>query len=97
MPTSFNGCGTIWYGRALPKSDGSVVVTEWIVLVWIPLIPLGSKRVIRADAHVPWWKYKPMFDNYVVVPVPFYMPHIIKGYCVTAAIIPLMMGLSFLF
>ena len=86
----------MWYGRALPANDGSVVVTEWITVFWTPLIPIGSKRVIRAEEDsVPWWKYKSMGERYNVVPVPLHIPHIIKGYAVTACL-AIVFGLSFL-
>ena len=45
MPYTLNGCGTKYYGRRDLKADGSYITTEWIVFVYIPLIPIGSFRV----------------------------------------------------
>jgi len=89
MVGSINGTGTMWYGKAHPRDDGSVVVTEWITLLWLPLIPLGSWRVNAVESNVPWWRYKPLGDEYQVARVPLHIPHVLKGYAVTlsAAII----------
>ena len=77
----------MWYGHALPEGDGSVVVTEWITFLWIPLVPLGSRRVIRAEEDaVPWYKYKSMGERYNVLPVPLHIPHVIKGYAITTCL-----------
>ncbi len=96
MPGSINGTGTMWYGRALPRDDGSVVVTEWITLVWLPLLPLGSKRIKKAaEDPVPWWKYKSLGENFETIPVPLHIPHVIKGYAATTCVV-VVLGLGFL-
>jgi hypothetical protein len=46
MPYTLNGCGTKYYGQRELMSDGSYITTEWIVFVYIPLIPIGSFRVL---------------------------------------------------
>jgi hypothetical protein len=74
VPSSFNGIGTTWHGSALKKPDGSYVVTEWFTILWVPIIPLGSKRV---------W---PQCDTYLVKPVRLHKPHLIKGYAATLLI-----------
>ena len=80
MPSSFNGTGTKYYGHALPLSDGSYVVTEWITLLWIPLIPLRSKRVWHVNyERRPWWDGRHI-TNFTVAPVPLYIPHLLKVY-----------------
>jgi hypothetical protein len=49
MAFTFNGIGTRYYGtRWLP--DGTHITTKWIVLIYVPLIPLGSVRVLEASA-----------------------------------------------
>lgn len=45
MPSSFNGIGTTYYGRREFRSDATYVTTEWFILFYIPIIPLGSFRV----------------------------------------------------
>ena len=86
MPGSINGTGTMWYGRAKPDDDGSIVATEWVTFLWLPLIPLASKRIKEVDKSVPWWKYKPLGDEYQVVSVPLHIPHVLKGYAVTLSV-----------
>lgn len=46
MPFTFNGIGTKYYGQREFLKDGSFVTTEWIVFVYIPIIPIGSFRVL---------------------------------------------------
>lgn len=46
MPWSFNGCGTRLYGNREQGDDGSFVTTEWITLVYLPIIPIRSFRVL---------------------------------------------------
>ena len=41
---SYMGCGTKLYGRS-DEYDGSYVATVWIVIIWLPVIPLRSYRV----------------------------------------------------
>ena len=61
MPTTYNGIGTHYYGKknrtgrtAACRSCGRVANLEsydtrlWFVIVFIPVIPLGRKRVIDA-------------------------------------------------
>lgn len=45
MPFTMRGCGTKFYGKRDNGPDGSYVTTEWITLVYLPLIPLRSFRV----------------------------------------------------
>lgn len=46
MPFSWNGCGTKYYGERELEADVSYITTEWIVFVCLPLVPIGSFRVI---------------------------------------------------
>ncbi len=47
MAASINGIGTRFYGAGSPRRDGSTVTTKWFAVIFIPLIPLSSYRVIR--------------------------------------------------
>lgn len=75
MPASINGIGTRWYGKALEESDGSYVVTEWATFVYIPFLPLGSKRVWPQGGN-----------EYRVARVAIHWPHILAGYAVLGGI-----------
>jgi hypothetical protein len=45
LAQTFNGFGTKIYGKRNPRADGSFLTTKWVVLFWIPFIPLRSLRV----------------------------------------------------
>ena len=45
MRFAVHGIGFMTYGQRDYWPDGSFVTTEWFVLGWMPLIPVGSKRV----------------------------------------------------
>ena len=47
MPFTINAIGTTYYGKRDLQPDGSYVTTEWVVFLFVPLIPLRSRRLIR--------------------------------------------------
>jgi len=51
MAFTFQGVGTKFYGQRDFRSDGSFVTTEWFVLLYIPIIPLRSFRVLYRGAE----------------------------------------------
>lgn len=51
MAFTINGIGSTYYG-CRPLLDGSYVTTKWAVILFIPLFPLGSFRVVQAS---PVW------------------------------------------
>lgn len=86
MAFTINGCGTTFYGSADPHPDGSHVVTTWVVLAYIPLIPLGSMRVLPVSQdHLPWYK-RSSGQQYRSLKVPLHMPHLWKGWGVTVGL-----------
>lgn len=42
---TLNGFGTKLYGKSAIDPDGSYIATKWIVVLFFPIIPLGSYRV----------------------------------------------------
>ena len=46
---SINGIGTSLYGKSELESDGSYVATKWFVFIFLPIVPLGSYRVMRGE------------------------------------------------
>jgi hypothetical protein len=46
MPFTFNGIGTSNYGKRDFRADGSYVTTEWFVLIFVPIFPLKSRRIL---------------------------------------------------
>lgn len=43
---SLNGIGTKFYGQRDFHADGSYITTQWLVFLYLPLIPLRSLRVV---------------------------------------------------
>jgi len=52
MPFTFNGIGTINYGARDFRPDGSYVTTEWVVVAYVPIAPLRSRRIRPAGQGV---------------------------------------------
>ena len=48
MPTNIMGCGTMFMGQRDYRPDGSYVTTEFATLLFFPLAPIRSCRVIEA-------------------------------------------------
>lgn len=83
MAFAFNGIGTTFYGKADEDDDGSYVVTEWVIFIFFPIVPLGSKRVWPVSQDdTPWWK-RDMGEKFQTIRVPLHLPHVWKGYAVT--------------
>jgi hypothetical protein len=47
---TFNGIGTRYYGRR-KLSDGTIITTKWVVFLFVPIVPLGSYKVIGEGDH----------------------------------------------
>src|SRR5262249_30662983 len=50
---TLQGFGTTFYGARDFHSDGSYITTEWMVIGWVPIIPLRSLRVRYQGAGAP--------------------------------------------
>jgi len=46
MPYRINGFGTAYYGKRDRAEDGSYITTQWVTALWVPIVPLGSYRVL---------------------------------------------------
>jgi hypothetical protein len=88
MPLSFNGIGTRYYGRADESDRGSYTATEWIIFLWLPIVPLRSWRVSQRRKGMDTL----LFSNakYLVRPLPLSLRQVVKGYLCTlmAVVIP---------
>lgn len=45
MAFTFHGIGSHFYGKRDFRSDGSYVTTEWVVIFYVPVVPVRSLRV----------------------------------------------------
>ncbi|OGY90917.1 MAG: hypothetical protein A3H70_01715 [Candidatus Komeilibacteria bacterium RIFCSPLOWO2_02_FULL_48_11] len=74
---SFNGFGTTIYGRRdVNQADGSYVVTKWFIIIFFPIIPLGSYRVIKEKQKF----FTIGFPKYQIVPVKFNTKQVVNTY-----------------
>jgi len=54
MAFTLNGIGTTFYGQRDFNRDGTHITTEWIVLFYIPILPIRSMRVkYRGESDGP--------------------------------------------
>lgn len=77
MDTDVFGFGIKFYGRSDTRADGSYIATRWIVLAYIPVVPLGSflvhplhKRLKTTSTNLPpltarvKWQKQHIFNVY---------------------------------
>jgi len=83
MPFRFNGFGTAYYGKRDLANDGSYVTTVWVTALWIPLVPLGSYRVLPVGNQ-----------QYLTTPVPLCVKQVGNVYFVVVAVL---VGIFFIF
>lgn len=91
MAFTLNGIGTRYYGtRWLP--DGTYITTKWFVFVYVPIIPLGSVRVLEASD--PYGSSAASGQKLSVQEVPLDWRMVLRSYAwvVGAAIVLIMMS-----
>jgi hypothetical protein len=73
---TLNGVGTTVYGkREVNPEDGSYIVTKWFTVIWFPIIPLGSYRVIKVKK-----KFLAGFPEYQMTRAPLSVKQITFTY-----------------
>jgi|SRR5882672_940106 len=85
MPYTFNGFGTKYYGRREPGDDGSYVTTLWITALYIPVLPLGSYRVLPYGQATNFLVHRS--QNYHVLRVPLCWEQVWRVYMIGAPIL----------
>ncbi|MFN8011452.1 MAG: hypothetical protein U0P81_08600 [Holophagaceae bacterium] len=71
------GIGRTLYGSAQPcETCGSVLKTLWWVFLLLPVVPLGSYRVITFEEEVEDGESVTAFASRRA---PFHWPHLLKG------------------
>jgi hypothetical protein len=58
MAFTFRGIGAMHYGRRDFQPDGSYVTTLWFVCLYLPIVPIQSKR-IRPTGEVTYYALRP--------------------------------------
>src|SRR5215469_11759332 len=89
MPYTFNGCGTRFYGERDKAADGSYVTTEWITIVYLPLVPLRSFRVLPVGKGTNYVIHSS--QSYQTLQVPLCWPQVRNVYLFAAPIILLIL------
>lgn len=85
MPFTLNGIGTTYYGKRDCTADASYITTEWIVFLYLPILPLGSYRVRptgQGENLIFYYSTK-----YAVEKVSLCWPQVRNGYFVTGPIV----------
>src|ERR1700676_4758195 len=89
MAYSIWGFGTMFYGEADEMTDGSYVTTEWIIALWIPIVPLVSLCVKSGGERTTnlgfYWSRS--WAHTILYPVPLQWKQIGKTYAKALAII----------
>ncbi len=89
LPSSVSGIGTKYYGKRDVEPDGSYITTLWIIILWVPLIPLASYRILLVSGSE-------MHQEYVVRRVPFSYIQVAKIYGLIVLFLAVGLGLSYL-
>lgn len=85
MPYTFNRIGTKYHGKRDFGEDGSFVTTEWFVIIDIPIIPLGSFRVLPTGRSMDLFFIKSR--DYRVQRVPLNWRQVINVYLIAIALL----------
>lgn len=94
--STLNGFGTTYYGHRDYRPDGSYIATEWIVAFWIPIIPIGSFRLIEGQSKATVLPPGSRTSYHSVVPVPLNKKQIVRTYGVTVIIVAVILSIILL-
>jgi hypothetical protein len=69
VASATNGFGTTIYGKRDFWPDGSYITTKWVILFWIPLVPVISMRVNKVGSSdiLPGWFTQDRWSTQYVV------------------------------
>lgn len=84
MAYAVNGLGTSYYGHR-PLADGSVITTKWFIFFFVPIVPLGSFRVLDWGDRSQTWNGTRW--TFTASPVPLDWSMVAKTYVIAATIL----------
>jgi hypothetical protein len=90
MAFNFYGTGTGFVGRLEEQPDGSYKTTEWVMIFFIPLIPLKSVVVVSEAEHLDGVPLVYAKRQMLVQTRPLDWPHIRRIYM---GVTPLVAGI----
>lgn len=95
-PKVYAGCGTKFYGAADKREDGSFVTTQWFCLLYLPLIPIQSYRVVRGDSSTQFMgaSITSTTEFVVVESLKIHTKQVIQPYILMAAFIVLAVAIG---
>jgi hypothetical protein len=74
---SVNGIGTTLYGRReVNPVDSSYIATKWLIFFFLPLVPLGSYRIIKAKQKF----FSAQWPQYQMTSIPLHRPQVFTTY-----------------
>ena len=76
---TFQGIGTKFLGSREQGSDGSYITTKWFVIFFLPIIPLGSYRVLKIESDPGIFNSS---SKYQSVPVPLHWQQVLITYAI---------------
>jgi len=82
---TINGFGVKYYGKADLWPDGTFVQTKWIVVLFVPLIPLGSYRVLSERRAISGWGE--VGKEFSQIKVPLHWRQVFTAYAIVVAIL----------
>lgn len=80
MPSNFCGFGTSYHGEGDFKNDGTYITTEWLVLGFIPVIPLSSHRLLSLPGVASEGDFGLTQKRVYVERVPLNWPQVLRVY-----------------
>ena len=85
MPFSFNGIGTRYYGHSDVSDSGTYTATEWVVFLWLPILPLRSWRVSRRRRGIDTFLFSDA--SFFVKRLPLNVRQVVLGYLCTVLVL----------
>jgi len=85
MAFEFHGFGTMYYGKRDFWPDGSYVSTEWVILAWVPVVPLATNRITYTRPSV--YAERDRSGYFIIEPLPLDLRQVLSVYAWFAAMI----------
>ncbi len=96
--SSFNGFGTTLYGKTNIEKDGSYVATNWIIIAFIPIIPVSTYQVKDGSSDFQHygigWSQK---DKFLVKKIPLNLAQIFRTYLLMISFVVIIVALVKIF
>jgi hypothetical protein len=67
--STLNGFGTFYYGHEDARNDGSFVTTRYLVAAMLPIVPLGTERVVLHGLHDTLTKGRAEYETIEQLPM----------------------------